>query len=63
MIIRVGKESENEWVCVQVLLNHFVIQKFFHNMVNQLYFNKTLKMKQQQKRKSYWKEKKKKKKN
>ena len=41
MITYMGKESENEWICVQ--LNHFVSSRNDHNTVNQPYINKTLK--------------------
>ena len=38
-----GEESEKEWMCIYVQLNHFVAHRNYHNIVNQLYVNKTLK--------------------
>ena len=45
VIIYEEKESEREWMCIHVLLNHFVVQQKLLHIVNQLCFNKTLKKK------------------
>ena len=43
VIIYVGKESERQWICVYVSLNHLVVRQKYHNSVHQLYFDKNFK--------------------
>ena len=45
MIIYAGKESEKEWICVYTSRVTLLCSRNYHNIVNQLYFNKTLKIK------------------
>ena len=43
VMVYVGKESERKWMCAHGWLNHFVVSGIYHNLVNQLYFNKPFK--------------------
>ena len=41
VMVCVGKESEKEWMCIQEWLNTLSLySRNYHNIVNQLYFNK-----------------------